>query len=324
MRRRLRGLRLLAVVTACAVVGLTAACGSDGGTDSSGGTTTVTIGTLRGQPHFYAPYLYKDHTKGDLEFKVVALDTAPALNDALVSGRIDFAIGSITATIAGDATGRDIRIVAGAADGGSGLIGDDKVKTIHDLPGKKVGYIASSAQLVALRLTLAKAGVDIDDLDLVSLTAPEFFNAFKTGQIDAFAGPEVGVSLALANGGHDLGSLYDTEIGRLNLGLLTSQKTIDEDPELVRDVVATHAATTDYMAGSVQDWLPPMAQQYGADQATLEHAMKNFWLRADLSPTYQQQIDSLTGQMVRLGLIKKAPQGKVYDAEFASHQEPAA
>src|SRR5690606_4716391 len=81
--------RLLAGGSAAVLVaGLAAGCSSE--EDAAAGDV-VKVGTLRGQPHFYAPYLYEDHASGDVTYEVVALDTAPALSDALVSGQIDFA-----------------------------------------------------------------------------------------------------------------------------------------------------------------------------------------------------------------------------------------
>lgn len=318
-----RPLRTVLVVPVALAAVLTA-CTSTGGEEGGGDADVVTIGTLRGQPHFYAPYLYADHASGDVEYEVVSLETAPALNDALVSGSVDFAVGSITATIGGAAAGRDVTVVAAAADGGSGIIGNESVQTVADLAGKKVGYLESSSQLVALRLILEREGVDVEDLDLVSLSAPEFFNAFDTGQIDAFAAPEIGVSLALAAGGHQVADPYSTEIGRLNIALLTTGALIEDDPDLVQEVVDTHAATTAYMAENQDEWLPAMVEEYGGDQGVFETALENFWLRADLSPTYEEQIGNLAAQMARLGIIEEAPATEdVVDAGFASREEPA-
>ncbi|WP_121257453.1 ABC transporter substrate-binding protein [Nocardioides ferulae] len=331
MRPQLRSLRPAAAALLLALGTALTACTSTGGDTAEepagAGGGTVKIGTLRGQPHFYAPYLYADHAEeagaGDLEFEVVALETAPALNDALASGTVDFVVGSITATVAGAATGRDVRIVAAAADGGSGIIGGPGIDSVADLAGRKVGYLESSSQLVALRLILEREGVDVDDLDLVSLSAPEFFNAFDTGQIDAFAAPEIGVSLAKAAGGHEIADPYSTEIGRLNIALLTTATTIEDDPELVQAVVDTHAAATDYMAGHIDEWLPEMVAEYGGDEAVFETALENFWLRADLSPTYEEQIGNLAAQMARLGMIDQAPPlTDLVDTGFASRDEP--
>lgn len=301
-----------------------AACTSTGSTAESAdeGTATIKVGTLRGQPHFYAPYLYEDH--GDLEVEVVAMETAPALNDALASGSIDFAVGSITTTIAGAAAGRDVTILAAAADGGSGIVGGDGIDSVQDLVGAKVGYLESSAQLVALRLILEREGVDVADLDLVSLAPPEFFNAFQTGQIDAFAAPEIGVALAIGAGGRAIADPYSTEIGRLNIALLATGKTVAEDTDLVQQVVDTHAATTEYMAEHQDEWLPEMVDQYGGDEDVLSRAMENFWLRADLSPSYEKQIANLARQMARLDMIDSAPDlDDLVDTSFASREEPA-
>lgn len=315
--------RRLAVAVSTVLLGSAlAACTSTGGDDDAE-VTTVTVGTLRGQPHFYAPFLYEDHATGDIEYDVVTLDTAPALNDALLSGTIDMAVGSITATVAGAAQGREVKVVAGAADGGSGFIGNAEIDSVQDLVGRRVGYLESSSQYVALQLILEEEGVDIADLELVSLSAPEFFNAFNTDQIDAFLAPEIGVSLALGAGGQEITSPYETDIGRVNIALLASQDFIDEQPEAVQEVVETHAATTAYMVDNQDEWLPDMVAEYGGDEAVFATALDNFWLRADLSPTLEGQIDNLITQMARLGMIDEAPALEdVVDTSFASRDEP--
>jgi NitT/TauT family transport system substrate-binding protein len=317
--------RSISALVPLALVAAMAGCTSTGASTEAGGETQVVkVGTLRGQPHFYAPYLYEQHAEGDVEFEVVALETAPALNDALASGSVDFAVGSITASIAGAAAGRDVRIVAAAADGGSGIIGTAGIESVRDLVGKRMGYLESSSQLVALRLILEREGVDVGDVELVSLSAPEFFNAFTTGQIDAFAAPEIGVSLALGANGHVIADPYSTEIGRLNIALLTTASTIEDDPDLVQAVVDTHVAATAYMVDNQDEWLPGMIAEYGGDQEVLESALENFWLRADLSPTYEEQIGNLAAQMARLGMIEEAPALEdVVDASFAPRDEPA-
>lgn len=313
--------RLGAIAGAVALLGSLVACTSTGGDD--GDVTTVTIGTLRGQPHFYAPFLYSDHATGDIEYEVVTLDTAPALNDALRSGTVDMAVGSITATVAGAVQDGGVKVVAAASDGGSGFVGSDGIDTVQDLVGKKVGYLESSSQYVALQLILEEEGVAIDDVDLVSLTAPDFFNAFNTQQIDAFLAPEIGVSLALGAGGHEITSPYETPIGRVNIGLLASDDFISDHPDAVQEVVDTHAATTEYMLGNQDEWLPEFVEEYGGDQAVFESALDNFWLRSDFSPTYEEQIQNLIDQMVRLGMIDAAPEfADVADTGFASREEP--
>ncbi len=319
MRRSVLTRALAGGLAASAVLAL-AGCGSDSAdaADGSGETQTVTVGTLRGQPHFYAPFLYSDHAVDGVEFEVVTLDSTPALTDAVASGTVDFAITGVTATISSIAQDRDLKIVASAADGGSGFIGGDDIQTVSDLVGKKVGYIQGSAPEVAMRLILAENGIDPSSLELVSVPPPEMASAFTSGSVDAFFGTEIAVSLATASGGHAITDPYATPIGKVNIGLVTTGAMVADDPDLVQKVVDTHTATTAYMTDNVDEWLPQMVAEFGGDEDVLKTALDNFWLRSDLSEEYQGQVEALAGAMVDLGLIDTAPPAAdLVDASFA-------
>jgi NitT/TauT family transport system substrate-binding protein len=317
VRRAIAGSAVVATVFSLAACG-----GSDSSDDeasgSSGETQTVTIGTLRGQPHFYAPFLYEDYAEDGVEFEVVVLDTAPSLTDAVISGAVDFAITGVVATIASVAEDRDITMVAGAADGGFGFIGGEGIETVADLAGKTVGYIQGSAPEVAMRLILEENGIDPSSLELIAVPPPEMASALGSGSIDAFFGTEIAVSLAKGAGANELTDPYDTPIGRVNLGLTTTGALIEEDPELVQKVVDTHVATTEYMVDNIDEWLPEMVQEFGGDEAVFESALDNFWLRADLSEEYQTQVEALATAMVDLDVIDAAPTAEeLMNTEFA-------
>ena len=282
---------LTGVITAAAVVALAGCASSVESSDVE--TQTVTIGTLRGQPHFYQPFLYEQFAAEGIEYEVITLDTTPALNDALISGAVDFAITGVTPTISSVAQGRELKIVASAADGGSGFIGNDSITSIADLVGKNVGYVQGSAQEVAMRLKLDAAGVDAADINLKVVPVPEMANAFKTGDLDAFFGVEIGVSLALQNGGHEISDPYDTPIGKVNIGLVTTDALIDSDPELVQSVVDTHTAAVEYMSKNQDEWLTEMVNTFGGNQDIFDSALDNFWLRSDLPTDYQDQLVAL-------------------------------
>jgi NitT/TauT family transport system substrate-binding protein len=86
----------------------------------------------------------------------------------------------------------------------------------------------------------------------------------------------------------------------------------------VQKVVDTHAATTEYMADSIDEWLPEMVGEFGGDQGVFESALENFWLRADLSEEYQGQVEALAGAMLQLELIDTAPTAAdLVDTSFA-------
>jgi NitT/TauT family transport system substrate-binding protein len=169
-----------------------------------------------------------------------------------------------------------------------------------------------------MRLILADAGIDPADLDLMVVPVHDMANAFATGSVDAFFGVKIGASIALQNGGHELADVYDTPVGKVNIGLVTTQELLDSDPELVQSVVDTHSATIDYMITNQTEWLTELVNTFGGDQTVLESALDNFWLRADLPVDYQDQLDVLATEMFRLGLIEAAPTvGDLVDTTFA-------
>jgi NitT/TauT family transport system substrate-binding protein len=314
--------RLIGLAASATAVVALAACSSDTSSadeasSGGGGTETVTIGTLRGQPHFYAPFLYGDYAEDGVEFEVVILDSTPSLSDAVVSGAVDFAVTGVTSTISSIAQDRDMKIVASAADGGWGFLGND-IESVADLVGKKVGYIQGSAPEVALRLILEEEGIDPSDLELIAVPPPELASALGSGSVDAFFGVEIGVSLAKAAGGEEIADPYSTAIGRVNICLATTGAFLEQNPELVQKVVDTHVATTEYMSGNVDEWLPDMVAEFGGDQEVLESALENFTLRTDLSEEYRTQVEALAGEMLGLGLIATAPPVEdIVDDSFA-------
>ncbi|APZ32973.1 MULTISPECIES: ABC transporter substrate-binding protein [Microbacterium] len=311
----------IAAALAVASVLILSACSSGDTTPASSDaaeTVTVKIGTLRGQPHFYQPFLYDDHAVDGVKFEVVTLDTTPALSDALVSGSIDFAISGVTPTISSIAQGRDLKIIASAADGGSGFIGNGE-SSLDELVGKKIGIVQGSAQEVALRLLIDEAGLTPEDFELSVIPVPEMASAFIAGDIDAFMGVEIGVSIAKNAGGTEVVDPYSTPIGKVNIGLVTTGKLIEENPELVQKVVDTHAATTAYMADNIEEWLPGMVEEFGGDEDVFTSALANFWLRSDLSDEYVGQLSALAEAMASIGLITTTPTGDdIVDTSFTS------
>lgn len=311
----------IAAALAVASVLILSACSSGDTTPASSDaaeTVTVKIGTLRGQPHFYQPFLYDDHAVVGVKFEVVTLDTTPALSDALVSGSIDFAISGVTPTISSIAQGRDLKIIASAADGGSGFIGNGE-SSLDELVGKKIGIVQGSAQEVALRLLIDEAGLTPEDFELSVIPVPEMASAFIAGDIDAFMGVEIGVSIAKNAGGTEVVDPYSTPIGKVNIGLVTTGKLIEENPELVQKVVDTHAATTAYMADNIEEWLPGMVEEFGGDEDVFTSALANFWLRSDLSDEYVGQLSALAEAMASIGLITTTPTGDdIVDTSFTS------
>lgn len=278
-------------------------------TESSGeeAAETIKIGTLKGQPHLMHPYFYAD-VDSEYEYEIVLFDTSPDIKNAVVSGAVDAGIAGIPSAIAGVAAGQDVVLVAAAADGGSGIVGREGLTSLEDLAGLKVGYSKGSSQEILLRLSLSAAGLDPEaDVELVNLPFADMAAALEAERIDAFSSAEIGPATALQNGAVTVASPYDTPIGAVNIGLYVSGKTIDEQPELVTDLVATHAAATDHMAANPDAWVTRLVDTFGVDRVIAEQAITNIWLTWQLDEEYLGQVGALIEQMHAHAQIDVAP-----------------
>lgn len=317
----LAGLVALALA-GCSSAGADTGADTDAGVDTgSSGTAepvTVTVGTLKGQPHLYHPYFYADHLPEGYEVEVVTFDTSPDIKNAVVSGSIDFGVTGIPAALSGIVGGEDVVVVASAADGGTGIVGRPDIDGVADLAGRTVGFPQGASQEILLRLTLEAHGVDIDDVNLVNLPFSDMANAYQSGQIDAFSSAELGPSIARLAGAVDIADPYETPVGKVNIGLVTTRALIEEDPELVQVVVDAHAAATEAMSADPEAWAAGVVETFGIDPEVVEVAITNIWPRWTLEDEYREQVVALATEMNALGYLDSVPTAEeIFDTTFA-------
>lgn len=308
--------------TACSNIDSTFAARPAGGGDRA---DVVKVGTLRGQPHLFHPFFYERFAPEGTAVDVVVFDSSPDIKNALVSRAIDFGVAGVPAFLAGSAAGQDVRLVASAADGGTGIVAAPGIESVDDLRGQKVGFPLGSSQEILLRLTLARLGLDPGrDVQLVNLPFSDMAKALATGQISAFASAELGPATAIEAGAHSLVSPYDTPVGRVNIGLATTQRTIDAKPELVQKIVDTHVRTAEFMDADRDAWHGGVVEEFGLNPAVAATAIANIWPRSDLSADYRSQVAALTRQMVVLGQIPVEPDlGEFVDDSFLKESADA-
>lgn len=298
---------LVALATTMLAATSLAACSGEATADADG-NTIVKVGTLKGQPHLYAPYFYEENAPEGVTFEIVTFDSSPDIKNAVVSGSVDFGVAGVPSAISGASAGQDVVVVAAAADGGSGIIGREGLDGVESLEGLKVGYPKGSSQEILLRMTLDAAGMDADsDVELVNLPFSDMASALAAGRIDAFSSAELGPSTALQAGAVQVASPYETPVGKVNIGLYTTGALVDEDPELVQDVVDAHIAATEHMAADPEAWAAGVVETFGIDAAVVDTAVTNIWPRWEIDAEYTEQVTALVGQMAGLQQIESEP-----------------
>ncbi|GEM32958.1 hypothetical protein NN3_39650 [Nocardia neocaledoniensis NBRC 108232] len=297
------------------VLGLTACIATP---DSAGAGDTIKIGTLRGQPHLYAPYFMQRFAPAGTTYEIVLFENSPDIKNALASGAVDFGVLGAPSMLAGSAAGQDVRIVASAANGGSAFVGKPEIATPNDLRGKKIGFPPGSSQEIVLKLTLRAHGLDpATDVQLVNLAYSDMANAYKSGQIDAFLSAETAPSIVKQLGAHSIVSPYDTPIGGVNIVFGTRGALIEQDRDRVQQTVRSFVQAIEFMKGDHQAWVDGLVDTFGLDRAIVETATGNVWLRWELDDEYRGRVGALAEQMLAFDQLSEAPDmTKVFDTGF--------
>ena len=165
----------------------------------------------------------------------------------------------------------------------------DKVKTVPDLKGLKVGFSTPGAGSWYLgELYLKKSGLDPDkDVQYLSLGADPgvIYTALKTGRVDAFASWEPTTTRVIEEGiAYPVVRIWDADehkkwVGAkaLALVLVTREDVIARNPGLVRRVTEVHRRAVEFVRTHPSAELagivlrnPKTAEQFeGLDQALL-------------------------------------------------------
>lgn len=305
----------VAASSVCFVFALT---GCTGEASAQGGDgEVVQIATLR-QPHLFAPYVYQDFAPEGTTIEVVPMSDSTAIKNAVVNGDVEFGVLGVPSVLAGISQEEDIKIIASAADGGTGIVGNEGIEGVEGLAEKKVGYVPGSSQEILLRQTLAQAGMDADtDIELVNIGFADMPDALERGDIDAFSSAEVGPSIAILNGAHSIVSPYETPIGKVNISLATTGALIESDPELVQSIVDTHVLATNHLLEDKEAWATGVQSNFSFDDDVLAKALDNIWLRTEIGEDYISQVTELGGQMLDLGTLEAEPDAtNIFDTTF--------
>lgn len=295
-----------------AVTVLAAGCGGSGsGSGSNSGAATdpvnVRVGIIKASACAPTTLWEKYLPKGS---KVTTTYyTAPADQvTALLTGSIDVACTGLTIAIVANAQTQPVRVIAQTATKGTGVIvgAGGGINSVADLRGKTIGYAPNSIHDVVARQLLVGAGMNPGtDVKLVKVGLADMPTALCDKQIDAFVGNEPNSSVAIIKGcGRSLVAPYDTPIGTINAGILTSQDVIDKKSKLVQDVVAAQAKAIDEVVAN-PSLVPTVAESWGADRAATEKSLENLAFAWKIDGTFVSNYQELAVQLKAIGLVTK-------------------
>lgn len=187
--------RTLTALIAAATLAL-AGCGALDETpetkDAPEGATTIKVGYLHtiavdDKLHYgIANGYFADE---DLDIKATQFDTGIAVSQALASGSIDVAImGGVTSNFPAQGQGQVFMVNSlETATARLFVQPDSGIKSVKDLPGKKLITTEGTTADVFLNAAMKEHGVKRDSVQVVNAAMPDAVQAFVSGSVDAIA-----------------------------------------------------------------------------------------------------------------------------------------
>src|SRR5437773_11325153 len=154
-------------------------------------------------------------------------------------------------------SGEEIRVIAGAANGGAGLVvqPDQNLKTPADFRGKKIATPQlGNTQDISCRAWLVAGGLKITqlggDAQVLPTQNPDQLALFKTKKIDAVWTVEPWVSRLERESG---GKILVEEKDVATTVLVSSVKFLAQHRDLARKVAQAHAELTEWMTRNPEE-----------------------------------------------------------------------
>jgi NitT/TauT family transport system substrate-binding protein len=254
----------IAFLTTVLLLGTAAACGGDSGDDSAGsgqpGTPDkVNVGVI---PILDVAPIYLGKQKGffsnrDIDLTLTAAQGGAAIVPAVLSGEFQFGFSNMISLLLAQSQNVPIKVVtngvASTGVDGKGFCGivvpeSSPIRTAADLAGKSVAInTLKNIAETATRASIRKAGGDPKAPKLVEIGFPDMPAALSAGRVDAIFAVEPTLSTAISQGGRMISSAYvDTAPNLTVAAYFTSNKTLSEEPDLVRRFTEAMAESLSY------------------------------------------------------------------------------
>jgi NitT/TauT family transport system substrate-binding protein len=243
-------------------------------------------------------------------------NAGPSAMEAILAKSIDLTyVGPNPAINAyGKSRGEEVRIIAGAANGGSALVvqGDSTLKIPADFRGKRIATPQlGNTQDVAARSWLVSGGLRITqmggDAQVVPTANPDQLLLFKQKQLDGVWTVEPWVSLLETEAG---GKVLVEEPEAITTLLVARREFLDARRDIVRKFATAHEELTEWIITH-----PEEAQRLVRDELAAEtrakvsqEAIAHAWKR--IVPTHEVSRDAMANLVASaqaVGFLRDVP-----------------
>lgn len=308
LRLLLALLGLALVAAACSSDDDTTDATSDGDGTEASAPDTIRIGTFS-RAVDYAPF-YVAQSEGmfeaaadGAEIEYVEFDSAPAINEALGTGRIDMVFMAEPPALITASAGIDVIIAALGASLIQDIIvpaGSD-IETSADLDGARVGVLAGSSSQYGLLKIAEDAGVDPDSIEILDLAPPDAQAAFEAGEIDAWAVWPPFVQQQVIQ---ETGVLLPEGDAAIQSIVVVPTSFADEYPETYDALIQAVAEAKEFIAENETDAQAIVSESVGVDADVVELAWPRHDFTAEIDDEVVADIQEKADFLVEAGFLE--------------------
>ena len=252
----------------------------------------------------------------DVKVEWFVYNAGPSAMEAIFARSVDLTyVGPSPAINAyAKAGGREIRIVAGAANGGSALVvqANANLSTPTDFKGRKVASPQlGNTQDVSARAWFAKGGLRVTltggDVQIIPTANPDQLTLFRTNQLDGVWTVEPWVSRLETEAG---GKVVVEEPNAVTTVLAASEKALTEQRELVRKFVAAHHELTDWIKANPAEAQAIVRKELSEEvrSAISADLIARAWKRITLVREADgEELKTFVDNAQKAGLLRTAP-----------------
>lgn len=239
---------------------------------------------------------FEERTGANIEWFVY--NAGPSAMEALFAKSIDLTyVGPSPAINAyAKSNGAEVRIVAGAVNGGSALVvqGDATLTNPADFRGKKIGTPQlGNTQDVAARAWLVRGGLKITqtggEAQVIPTANPDQLALFKQKYVDAVWTIEPWVTRLLLEG---QGKILIDDREAITTVLVARADVLANQRELVKKFVAAHAELTEWIRSNPRDAQRLLRDELAAETRTnvSEDLIGKSWERIVLAKDVSREV----------------------------------
>lgn len=254
--------------------------------------------------------LAQKHLPPGWKTEITYFTTPGDMTNALLSDSVDLAYIGLTIAVVARSKDQPIVVVANQAGKGTAIVArtDSPIKSIADLKGKKIGNLPNSIHDILLREELRKANLKLDEVTLIRLAPADMPAALQRGDVDAFSGNEPNsTQTVMAGYGRVVMYPYDNPVGTINVGVLSSERVVKNNADMLRVWAQAHAKATDELSKNPDQWADLVTKEWGYDRAATRRSMDNIQLKWQMDEGFMSQMAAFTDRLKGLGVIQSIP-----------------